>query len=81
MKNAILKVFGGKEVKRYESANKRRFFNHTRRINWKIGQIKVYLKVIYGKDKDHKGRIQTFYNDGFYTDKAEFTKALNAFFE
>ena len=79
--NYILKVFKAKTMKRYESANRRRFLYYTRLINWKNGISKVYLKVIYGKDKDAYGKMIVFQNEGTYTNKKDFELALKAFLE
>lgn len=80
-RNHILKVFKAKSMKRYESANSRRFLYYTRLINWNKGILKVYLKVIYGKDKDANNKMTLFYNDGTYTNKKDFELALKAFME
>ena len=77
----ILHIKTPRGVKRYDSANKRRFFHHTRLINWEIGSIQVYLKVSDGKREDHRGKMVEFFNDGDYSNKHDFNKALVAFCE
>lgn len=57
--------------KRYESSYIRRFLTHVRTINWKVCPS-VYLRVSYGHG---------LFNDGNYTVKNEFDKALRAFME
>ena len=64
---------------RYESSSIRRFFTHVGTIKW--GNDPIYLRVSYGQAIDNKGKVQTFFNDGEYTDKKEFTHALKAFLE
>lgn len=78
--NCILRVKYAKGVKRQESANKRRFLRYTRLINWEKAKS-AYLGVVYGKDKDYRGKMITFYNDGDYTNKKDFELALKAFLE
>ena len=77
----ILHIKTPKGVKRYDTANKSRFFNHTRLINWEIKVLRVYLKVSDGKREDHRGKMVEFYNDGMYTDKHNFLLAFRAFTE
>jgi len=79
-RNCILKVKYGKVVKRYESANKRRFLYYTRLINWEKCPV-VTLRVVYGKIKDNFGHIVTADNTGDYENKKDFLLALNAFLE
>lgn len=74
--NYLVKVNGN----RYETTSIRRFLNHVRTIKWGKDTL-AYLRVSYGKDKDNYGKWQNFYNDGDYTNKKDFTQALNAFLE
>lgn len=43
--------------------------------------LSVYFKVLYGKAKTNKGKIEMFYNDGTYTNSKEALEALHAFLE
>ena len=61
--------------------SKRRFLNYLRSINWQKGQIKAYIKVNYGKEKDVFGKLTTFYNDGTYENEHDLQKAFIAFTE
>lgn len=65
---------------RYESGSLRRFLNHVRTIKWEK-PMSVYVRVSYGMDYDNYGQHRTFFNDGYYTDKQEFEKAVKAFLE
>jgi hypothetical protein len=75
-RNYLVKVNG----ERYETISIRRFLNHVRTIKWEK-HPSVYLRVSYGMKPDVFGKMQTFYNDGNYTDSKEFVIALQAFFE
>jgi hypothetical protein len=63
---------------RYHTKSLRRLRHKARTINWKIKPT-VYLKVIYPYLKAQYECIP--HNDGTYTDKKEFHKALEAFIE
>jgi len=80
-RNYIIKVFYGAKVERHESSKLRRFLYYTRLIPWQIKDLKVYLKVIYGKQEDWSGKLVTFYNDGIFKNKKDFKLALNEFLE
>lgn len=71
----------GRTIQRYQSRSKRRFYNRTGSINWQDGGIKVYLRVNYGKYLSNMGRIESFWNDGEYSNQRDFILALNAFTE
>ena len=74
--NYLLKVDG----ERYETTSIRRFTTHVASIKWE-NHPSVYLRVSYGMQKDPRGKMRTFYNDGDYSDKHEFMEALRAFLE
>jgi hypothetical protein len=59
----------------------KRFLKNIRSLNFKDKDIKVYLKVDYGKRLDKEGRYTNFYNDGIYDNQDDFWWALNAFTE
>jgi len=80
-RNYTLRVYTDQGVQRYETSSIRRFLTHVRSISWQNTPIKVYLRVFYGKFRDHQGILQNFYNDGNYIDQEEFEKALAAFLE
>ena len=74
--NYLIKVGG----ERYETTSIRRFTTHVASIKW--GNLpSVYLRVSYGIQKDHRGKMNYFYNEGDYSNKHEFTQALRAFLE
>jgi len=70
-----------KVVDRCQTHSKRRFYNRIRRINWKIGVKKVYLRVSYGKGINNFGKMTPFYNDGWYGNKSDLWMAVAAFSE
>lgn len=71
--NYTVRVYQNKKLaKRIETKKVRVFLTKIAAINWKPKKMKVYLRVNYGNDS---------YNDGEYTDKVEFGKALRAFRE
>jgi len=71
--NFTLRVYKrGREVDRYETSSKRRFYNHVGTIKWNIAMILVKLRVSYGEG---------FVNEGDYRNKKDFMLALNAFSE
>lgn len=59
----------------------RPFLEITRSINWKDRDLKVYVKVCYGKKLDIYDQLSVFYNDGDYDNKEEFNLAFKAFRE
>ena len=70
-RNYTLRVKDGLKVVRYESSKIRTFLNKTRTIKWQNKKIEVYVRI------SENG----FWNEGVYTDKKEFEKALKAFLE
>jgi hypothetical protein len=60
--------------------SKNRFFRKIGTINWQ-NRPSVYIRVNYEVALDNYGKYQVFYNDGFYNDKNELTKAVKAFME
>ena len=81
MKQYALRIKTPKGVKRRTTKSRRRFLYYTRLIPWQIKDLKVYLKVSDGLQKDHRGKMVEFYNDGDYINKKDFDLALNAFLE
>ncbi len=59
----------------------RGFLTKIRSIKFKDEDIKVYLKVSYGKQLDKEGKYTNFYNDGTYDNHEDFWWAFNAFTE
>lgn len=80
-KRFILHVKTFKEVVRHDTSKIRRFLRYTRLINWQNKNLQVYLKVTYGKQRDHRNKLVQFYNDGDYESRDDFTRALRAFLE
>lgn len=68
-------------IQRIWTHKKRRFLKKIRLIIWQDGDIKVYLKVYYGKGFDVWGKYTDFYNDGDYVKKKDLLLAFNAFTE
>lgn len=80
--NYFLKVTAGhKTIQKCATKKWRRFLNNLRQISWRNPATKVYLRIVYGKDRDNFGHLVKFYNDGRYTNKTEFNQALAAFLE
>lgn len=81
-KNYVLKVFlNSEKVNEVRTHSLRVFLPHLRTVISQKLPFRVYLRVSYGREKDHRGRWQTFYNDGWYEDKVELQKAWEAFTE
>ena len=80
-RNFTLKVFETRGVQRYETSSLKRFLNHVRRINWKNGVKKAYVRVSYGKHIDQSGKLTTFFNDGDYDNQIDFEASVAAFLE
>lgn len=81
-KNYTLRVLQNEKViDKVHTHSFRSFLPHLRTVISQKEPWRAYLRVSYGKDKDHRGRLQTFYNDGWYTDKEELQKAWEAFTE
>lgn len=80
--NYFFKVsVGRKMIQKCATKKWRRFLNNSRLIHWQNPATKVYLRIVYGKERDNFGHLVKFYNDGDYTTKAEFNQALAAFLE
>lgn len=78
-KNFTLKVLKNeKKVDKIRTHSLRLFTTHLRMINWKNNPT-VYLRVSYGKKLNHKNKLETFYNDGWYYDRQELLGAFKAF--
>lgn len=73
-------VYPNGKVYRHEKRSRRAFLNKVATINWEKHPL-VYLRVSYGMDTDAFGIKQTFYNDGDYDNKKDFSLALQAFIE
>jgi len=65
-------VENGRTIQTVETHSKTRFMNKARSINWK-NRPSVYLRVSYGKQKDHRGKLINFYNDGIYDNNKIFS--------
>jgi hypothetical protein len=76
----ILHVKYPKEIRKYDTANKRRFLYYTRLIKWNLTPS-VTLRVTYGHQLDHRGKRVLFQNEGIYNNKHDFNLALEAFTE
>lgn len=63
-----------------ETHSKTRFMNKARSIKWE-NKPSVYLRVSYGKQKDHRGKLVNFYNDGVYENRHDFYHSFSAFIE
>lgn len=70
----------GQKVQRVSTHSYKVFCVHLRSINWQL-RPSVYLRVSDGKYIDSHRQHQTFYNDGFYTDKKELKDSLKAFLD
>jgi hypothetical protein len=70
----------GQKVIRVSKHSYRVFCRHLRTIKWQDG-TSCYLRVSFGKDYDISGELQTFYNDGIYTNKNDLFQAFKAFIE
>lgn len=69
-KNYTLKILEDGKVVSYISTHaQRRFTTHLASINFENRSLKIYLKVFYGKKKDWYGKLSTFYNDCWVTNK------------
>lgn len=80
--NFTLKIYkNSREVQRVQTCSRRRFLKKTRTINWQDSPLKVYLRINYGKHKDNYGKTINFWNDGEYSNRADFDMALQAFME
>lgn len=74
-------IKNGKTIQRYQTHSKRRFYNRIRTINWQNYPSKVYLRVNYGRGMTTQGKMENFWNDGYYETKEDFWGALKAFLE
>lgn len=74
-------IKNGKTTVTCQTHSKRRFYNRIRTINWRNRPLKVYLRIYYGKYLSNLGKIEPFWNDGYYESKKDFMLALNAFME
>lgn len=74
-------VKNGQVIQRVETKSKRRFTTFLRTINWKDGHLKVYLRVSYGLALSNRGKLENFYNDGYYNTKEDLFATFNAFTE
>lgn len=72
-------VKNGKVKDRCQTHSKRRFYNRIRTINWQDGYPRAYLRVSYGKALSNLGKMENFYNDGWYDNEQDLLFALDAF--
>ena len=80
--NYTVKIYRkGKMVQMIRTHKIRRFLKNIRSIKFEDEDIKVYLKVSYGKQLDIQGKYTNFYNDGIFDNKDDFWWAFNAFTE
>lgn len=80
--NFTVKIYKkGEMVQMIRTHKIRRFLKNIRSIKFTDEDIKVYLKVSYGKQLDKQGKYTNFYNDGVYDNKGNFWWAFNAFTE
>ena len=80
--NFTLKVLKrGKIAQRYESSHLRRFCAVVKALSFKKHDIKVHLRVSYGRHLDNFGKMVEFWNDGVYDTRKDFLLAFNAFRE
>lgn len=78
----LIKVFANRKmIDRCRTYSKRRILNFVRTIKWQIDGLKVYLRVSYGKQLNNYGKMESFWNDGYYKNKEDFNLALEAFTE
>lgn len=71
----------GEVTKIYRTHKIRRFLKNIRSIKFEDTDIKVYLKVDYGKQIDIYGKRTSFCNEGTYEKEEDFWWAFNAFTE
>ena len=80
--NYTVKIYRkGKMVQMIRTHKIRRFLKNIRSIKFEDEDIKVYLKVDYGKKLDWHGKHTNFLNEGTYNNKEDFWLAFNAFIE
>lgn len=74
-------IKNGKTIDECRTHSKRRFYGKIRTINWQNKPLKVYLRVYYGKHLSNFGKIERFWNDGYYDSRKDLMLALNAFMD
>lgn len=80
--NYTVKIYKNDKMVQITRTHKiKRFLKNIRSLNFKDEDIKVYLKVDYGKRLDKEGKYTNFYNDGMYDNKDDFWWAFYAFTE
>lgn len=78
-KNYTLKVLqNGEKVDYIRTHSIRIFYKHLRTINWQNSPC-TYIRVSYGKKLNHKNKLETFYNDGWYDNEKELLEVFKAF--
>ena len=81
MKFTFIVYKNGKPIQKCSTHKLRRFIHRMKLINWQNTNLKIYLKISYGEFKNNTNKLQTFYNDGFYTNKQDYDLAFRAFLE
>lgn len=71
-------IFNGKK---HRTRFVRRFALHVGALKWEKLKGRCYLKVSYGRKMTNQGKIEEFWNDGFYTNRHDFNLAYKAFIE
>lgn len=80
--NFTLKLFvEGNEVWNIRSHSKRRILHSLRTIKNETRPFIANLRVSYGMELDHSGKLSPFYNDGCYSNYEDLNWAFNAFSE
>lgn len=74
-------IKSGEVIKVYRTHKIRRFLKNIRSIKFEDCELKVYLKVDYGKGIDVYGKKTRFCNEGLYDNSEDFWWAFNAFTE
>jgi hypothetical protein len=79
-KNYSLKVIKNDQmVNSTRTHSLRIFLKNLRSINWTLGGIKVYMRVSYGFKLNHKNKMETFHNDGWYENEKDLLFAFGCF--
>lgn len=80
--NFTAKIIKNGEITQiYRTHKIRRFLKKIRSIKFEDEDIKVYLKVDYGKHIDVYGKRTNFCNEGIYENADDFWWAFHAFTE
>lgn len=71
----------GREVWRLQTRSIRRFSRRIQAVEFPDDSYSAYLRVSYGPGIGLGGRMENFYNDGEYKNKAKLLQAYKAFCE